>query len=78
MNHMSTDSISCRRWTPSLPVVYHLRLCVSVSLVSGWVTHEHWDGDCVIHCTYLFAEDEANTSQEPRSGQRSLYAILKY
>ena len=32
---------------------------------------KHWDGDCVVHCTYLFAEDEANTSQEPRTEIRS-------
>ena len=34
MNHMSTDSISWERWTPSLPVVYCL-VCLSPWSVGG-------------------------------------------
>ena len=37
-------------------------MCLSPWSVGG--SHKkHWDGDCVVHCTYLFAEDEANTTQ---------------
>ena len=50
-----------------------------VCLLGQLVGQTWWDGDCVIHCTYLFAEDEANTSQEPRTEIRSEKSvILKY